>query len=206
LAVYKIFGKMFLPITMNLNSQLETILFVASRPVSVKKLAKILNSTPEEINAAMEILMSKFNEEGSGIKILKNNDEWQMVSDSQNWAVAEKFVKAEITGELTRPQLETLTVISYCSPITKPELEQIRGVNCSLILRNLMMRGLVKESDDKTKLLPSYEITMEYLRHLGLESLEQLPDYEELHRHEFVKKALEDKVQIQMPLQPSKQD
>ena len=190
---------------MNLNSQLETILFVASRSVSAKKLAKILNSTSEEINLAMEDLMTKFNVEENGVKILKNNDEWQMVSNPENSALAEKFVKAEITGELTRPQLETLTVISYCGPITKPELEQIRGVNCSLILRNLMMRGLVKESDDKTKLLPAYEITMEYLRHLGLENLEQLPDYEELHKHEFVRKALEDKTQIQMPLQAPEQ-
>jgi segregation and condensation protein B len=122
--------------------------------------------------------------------LFSTNDEWQLASHPENKEVAEHFVKTEISGELTKPQLETLTVISYCGPITKPELEQIRGVNCSLILRNLLMRGLVKESE-KDSLLPSYEVTMEYLQHLGISSLKDLPDYETLHNHEFITKTLE---------------
>jgi len=58
----------------------------------------------------------------------------------------------------------------------------------------LMMRGLVKELEDPTKLLPSYEVTMDYLRHLGLESLSALPDYEQLHKHEYLNQMLEQKV------------
>ena len=122
--------------------------------------------------------------------MLSTASEYQLVSSPENKTVAEHFIKAELSGELTRPQLETLTVISYCGPITKPEIEQIRGVNCSLILRNLLMRGLVKESDKETNLLPSYEVTMEYLQHLGINSLSELPDYSELHNHDFVMKAL----------------
>jgi len=177
---------------MNLTSRLESILFVASKPLSVKKLVKVLKKDRKEIIGSLDILIQKYNCEGSGIKILKNTDEYQMVSSPDNIDITEKFVKAEISGELTRPQLETVTVVSYCGPITKPELEQIRGVNCSLILRNLMMRGLVQESQDKTKLLPSYEITIDYLRLLGLEKVEDLPDYEILHGHEYVEKALND--------------
>lgn len=175
---------------MTLISQLESILFVAGKPVSIQKLVKIFKLSAADIKTEMELLAAKYNQLDSGIKILQNNDEWQMVAAAENSTVTEQFVKAEISGELTRPQLETLTVVSYCGPITKPELEQIRGVNCSLILRNLMMRGLVKESDDNTKLLPAYEITMDYLRHLGLNSASELPDYSELHSHEFIEKAL----------------
>lgn len=175
---------------MNIQSQLESILFVASKPISAKKISKVLKLNKEEVFVEMEKLITKFNVPESGIKILKNNDEWQMVSNAENAEITEKFVKSEVSGELTKPQLETLTVLVYCGPLTKPELEQIRGVNCSLIIRNLMMRGLVKESEDKAKLLPAYETTMDYLRLLGVEKIEDLPEYELLSKHEFIKATL----------------
>ncbi|MBI5221235.1 MAG: SMC-Scp complex subunit ScpB [Candidatus Magasanikbacteria bacterium] len=175
---------------MSLNSQIETILFVASKPLSVKKIAKVLQIEENAVLDTLKELSTKYNGAQSGIMILQNNDDWQMVSNPDNKSVAENFLKAEVSGELTRPQLETLTVISYCGPITRPELDQIRGVNCSLILRNLMMRGLIKESDDNTSLLPKYEVTMEYLRHLGLNSITELADYEKLHQHEHITVAL----------------
>ena len=174
----------------SLNSQIESILFVASKPLSAKKIAKVLNVDEQVVEKSIEQLKNKYNVPDSGVSLLSTASEYQLVSSPENKTVAEHFIKAELSGELTRPQLETLTVISYCGPITKPEIEQIRGVNCSLILRNLLMRGLVKESDKETNLLPSYEVTMEYLQHLGINSLSELPDYSELHNHDFVMKAL----------------
>ncbi len=171
---------------MNINSQLETILFVASKPLSLKKIVKVLQIEELAVQEALVSLCLKYNNQESGIVVIQNNDEWQMVANSDNRESAENFLKAEVSGELTRPQLETLTVVSYCGPITRPELEQIRGVNCSLILRNLMMRGLVKESDDPSGLLPKYEVTMEYLRHLGINNLNELPEYDKLHNHEHI--------------------
>ena len=169
-----------------LLSKLESILFVASKPLAIKKLAKVLSAEEIAVTDALELLRAKYNHPESGIILLQNNNEWQMTSNPDNREAAENFLKAEVSGELTRPQLETLTVIAYCGPITKPELEQISGVNCSLILRNLMMRGLVKEVDDPSSLLPTFEVTMDYLRHLGINSLEELPDYGRLHRHENI--------------------
>jgi segregation and condensation protein B len=175
---------------MSINSQIETILFVASKPLALKKIAKVLQVGEEMAVQALKELTTKYNQVESGMIILQNNDEWQMVSNPDNRAAAENFLKAEVSGELTRPQLETLTVVSYCGPITRPELEQIRGVNCSLILRNLMMRGLVKETDDPSGLLSKYEVTMDYVRHLGLNNLNELPDYDKLHHHEHISNAL----------------
>lgn len=175
---------------MPLISQLESILFVASKPLSLKKIVKVIEADEAEVNEALQKLSAKYNTPDSGVSLLQNNDEWQLISNPANRDAAEKFIKAEVTGELTRPQLETLTVISYCGPITKPELEQIRGVNCSLILRNLLLRGLIKENEDSANLLPTYEAAMDYLRHLGLNSLKDLPDYESLHNHEYVMKIL----------------
>lgn len=175
---------------MSLISQIESILFVASKPLAQKKIAKALDAEEAAVGEALLSLAAKYNSGDSGVTLLQNNEEWQMVSKPDNRAAAEKFLKAEVSGELTRPQLETLTVISYCGPITKPELEQIRGVNCALILRNLLMRGLIKEVEDSANLLPTYEVTMDYLRHLGLSSLAELPDYVTLHNHEYVMKIL----------------
>jgi len=171
-------------------SQLESILFVASKPLSTKKLAKVLRVSEGEVETTLGELAQKYSLNTGGIVLLQNNDEWQMVSHPENKDVAENFLKTEVSDELTRPQLETLTVISYCGPITKPELEQVRGVNCALILRNLMIRGLVKERDEATNLLPQYEVTMDYLRHLGLQNLSELPEYVQLHNHEAVMKTL----------------
>lgn len=178
---------------MSIISQIESILFVASKPLALKKIAKVLNVDEIIVKENLEAVKLKFNHAESGITLLQNDDEWQMVSNPDNREMAENFMKAEVSGELTRPQLETLTVVSYCGPITKPELEQVRGVNCSLILRNLMVRGLVRESEDPTALLSTYEVTMDYLRHLGLNSLSELPDYDKLHNHEYVTHILEAK-------------
>ncbi len=171
---------------MSLQAKIESILFVASKPLSSKKIAHILKIDEKEAVESLQNLQVKYNNPTSGIVVLKNNEEWQMMSSPDNRIEAENFMKAEVSEELTRPQLETLTVISYCGPITKPELEQIRGVNCGIILRNLMLRGLVKENEDAASLLPSYEVTMDYLRHMGVGSLEELPNYAELHAHPYI--------------------
>ncbi|KKU27145.1 MAG: Segregation and condensation protein B [Candidatus Magasanikbacteria bacterium GW2011_GWA2_46_17] len=178
---------------MSIISRLESILFVASKPLSMKKITAVLKIGEEDFKTALEALKEKYNNQNSGVIIVQNNNEWQMVSHPDNFEVAENFLKAEVSGELTRPQLETLTVVAYCGPITKPELEQIRGVNCSLILRNLMMRGLVKEVEDPANLLPVYEVTMDFVRHLGVNSPSELPNYQELHKHEYIVRAKEER-------------
>ncbi|MEK7680438.1 MAG: SMC-Scp complex subunit ScpB [Patescibacteria group bacterium] len=174
---------------MSVISKLESILFVASKPLFFKKIVGVLRAPENDVKAALEDLKLKYNHQDSGIILLENGAEWQMVASPDNKEAAENFLKAEVSGELTRPQLETLTVISYCGPITKPELEQIRGVNCGLIIRNLLLRGLVKEKEDEASLLPTYEVTMDYLRHLGLNTLRELPNYDELHKHPFIETA-----------------
>lgn len=174
-------------------SQLESILFVAGKPVSEKKLAKAARTSVAEAQAGLAELKARYGAE-RGVALYQNNDEWQLVSNPDNQTATEQFVKAEVTGDLTRPQLEALTVVAYRGPITRPELEQIRGVNCSLILRNLMLRGLVQEREEAADLLPTYEVTMEYLRHIGVASITELPDYATLHAHEYVTQALAAKI------------
>jgi segregation and condensation protein B len=172
-------------------SAIESVLFVASRPLTLEKITQAVGGSVVEVEQALQELSQKYNDQ-SGVVLIHTDTDWQLVSHKDNQTVAEKFLKAEVSEELTRPQLETLTVISYCGPLTRAELEQIRGVNCSLILRNLMMRGLVHEVTDTTSLLPTYQVTIDYLRFAGLQTVEQLPHYEELHNHEFIQTALKE--------------
>jgi segregation and condensation protein B len=102
------------------------------------------------------------------------------------------FMKDETTGELTKPSLETLTIVAYRGPLTKAEIEQVRGVNCSMILRNLMMRGLVESMGEHGNPLTQYRVTMDFLRFLGLSSVEELPDYDTLRSSENVRRVLEE--------------
>lgn len=175
---------------MVIQSQIESVLFVASKPVSLRELAGAIKCKEDEIKTTIEDLKVKYNHDQSGLRILVVDDKVQMATNSDNAGLVDLFIKQEAVGELTRAQLETLTVIAYRGPITRPELEQIRGVNCALILRNLLIRGLVEEEEKADKLLPTYVLSMEAMRHLGIMNVTELADYDKLSKHEFIEKVL----------------
>ena len=116
-----------------------------------------------------------------------------MATNPDNAEVIEQFVHDEAAGELTKAQLETLTVIAYRGPITRPELEQIRGVNCALIIRNLLLRGLIVEKEDTSQLTTVHALSFEALRHLGITSPAELVDYVALHTHEHIENVLNER-------------
>lgn len=179
---------------MNLISQLESLLFIASKPLTVKEMADLLNLKAQEVEAALEQLAGDYKEQGRGFILIKNNSQYQLTTAPENTELISKFLKDETSGELSQPSLETLTIIAYRGPITKLELERIRGINCSLILRNLLIRGLVEEQVDKQKNESFYVVTLDFIKFLGVSSVEELPDYEKLHRVESLAEVLEDSV------------
>lgn len=174
-----------------LTSQIESILFVAARPLSFKKLAEICGVSKDEIAKAVVEMCAVYNVAGRGVRILHHGEDVQMSSSPESSATVQDFLKDETTGELTKPSLETLTIVAYRGPIAKPELEQIRGVNCSLILRNLMMRGLVEATGEPGRPETRYRVSMDFLRFLGVASVEELPDYDKLRSHENILRVLE---------------
>lgn len=173
-----------------LISPIESILFVASRPMSYKEIGQSINLPADEVAVTINALKEKYNVSDSGIHIIDNGTDIQMVTNPENVALVEKITTKEINGELTRAQLETLTVVAYQGPITRPELEQLRGVNCSIILRNLQMRGLVDEDEAGDTIVPTYRVSANALRFLGINSLNDLPDYNDLHNHAHIKQQL----------------
>ncbi len=175
---------------MSLQSKIESILFVATRPLGPKKIGKLVDAKPDEVTVALAKLMEIRNTDESGLHLIEQNGKYQMVTAPANAQVIESLVKEEVSGELSRPSLETLTIIAYRGPITKPEIEQIRGINCSVILRNLLMRGLILEEDDADRLQPIYKLSSDFIRHLGVHSVEELPKYDELKVDESIDEVL----------------
>jgi|GEM_PF-35072 len=176
---------------MALATKIESLLFVSIRPLSVKELMdKTESKKKDEVENALVELIKKYNTDGSGITIQRIDDKVQMVTSKDTSEMISSHLKSEVTGELTPASLETLTVIAYRGPISKSELELIRGVNCSLIIRNLLIRGLVEEQKGGKDLVPSYQITFEFLRYLGLSTVKELPDYVHLNSDENLKQLL----------------
>jgi segregation and condensation protein B len=174
----------------NLVAILEACLFVAAKPVSMKELARVTGVSETAVAVAVEDLARQRNSEHSGVHVLVLDETVQLVSSPACAEIVGKIVKDEFPPELTRPSLEALTIIAYRGPVTKPEIEAIRGVNCSLILRNLLLRGLVEERDDAQRLQPVYTLSSDALRYLGLHSKEELPDYATLHANAHIDKLL----------------
>ncbi|MBI4449630.1 SMC-Scp complex subunit ScpB [Candidatus Uhrbacteria bacterium] len=176
--------------SIDLHRALEALLFLAGKPLSIRKIAEFLGTDQRTTRSAVDAFRTTWNARGGGTVVALTGDEVQLVTHADLHAVAEQYVKDETRSELTRPQLEALTVIAYRGPITKAELEQIRGVHCGLILRNLLIRGLVEERRDAEKHEDVFTISMDFLRHLGLVDVRELPEYEHLHGSGIIQQYL----------------
>ncbi len=159
----------------------EALLFVSAKPFTIKGLMKLLQSDEEVVEEWLTELSEIYNQDERGVRIVRNGSDVQLLSAPDCRELIEDYLKEEITGELTRPQLETLTIVAYRGPISKPDIEQIRGINCTLILRNLEWRGLIEETDMSTSEIPAYRVSMDFVRYLGLSSVDQLPQFEAMN-------------------------
>ena len=155
--------------------QLESILFLKGEPVSVRWLAKTLDKKEEEINISLEHLSKQL--ENRGVRLVRNGNEVVLATAPESAEILKSIVKSEFDSELSKASLETLSIILYKNAASRAEIDYIRGVNSSFILRNLLIRGLVerevKRGEDRSYI---YKPSLSLLEHLGVKSLEELPD------------------------------
>ena len=177
---------------MKIKSKIESLLFISAKPMSVKQLAGLIKIKEQEVRTAGEELVEDYLKNGRGIQIIKNSGKFQMVSSPGNAKLVQEFLKDETSGELSRPSLETLTIIAYRGPISKMNLDRIRGVNCSLILRNLLLRALIELKEDKRKNESYYSVSFDFIKFLGINKVTDLPDFERLHKDDTIDRMLED--------------
>lgn len=184
---------------MKLTTKIESLLFVATKPLPIKKIAELCGANATDTRAALDELTTLLNQAERGVHLLNIGDKYQLATHPDAGKLVADYVKSELTGELTRPALETLTIIAYRGPITKAELDIIRGVNCSLILRNLLIRGLIEGEEDKQRRTTVYQVTFDFLRHLGVTATKELPDYETLSSHQVLEKVLKQEMEGATP-------
>ncbi len=172
-------------------TKLEAILFAIAKPISIKKLSKQLDVSQEIIIQSIEDVKIRFNTPESGIHLIEQDGDIQFTTNPVSSKDVALFLKQAESGPLTRPSLEALTVIAYRGPITKPEIEQIRGINCSLIIRNLLIRGLIDEKEDRERLQPVYSLSMKFIKTLGINKISDLPEYESFNSNEQIDNLIE---------------
>lgn len=155
----------------------EAVLFAAAAPVSLKVLADTLDVAEEDAAAAIDEL--KGNLANRGLRIAELANAYQMVTIPEAAGTIERFLGKEARAELSRPALETLSIVIYNHPVTRAAIEEIRGVASDQMLRNLLQRDLIEESGAGKQ--PQYRPSLRLLQHLGLTSLDELPSLEELN-------------------------
>ncbi len=163
---------------MNDTAKLEALLFIYGEPLSFKKMAKILDIESAEIKKMAEDLREKLENENRGIRVIVDNQKIQLVTSSEFTDLISKVIHEEFEENLTPASLETLTIIAYRGPISRAQIEYIRGVNSSFILRSLLMRGLIERFNDPHKPISYlYQVTFDFLKFLGITKIEDLPDF-----------------------------
>jgi segregation and condensation protein B len=176
----------------NIKLKIESLLFVSAKPMSISQLADLLKADKKEVIKSTEELLADYKSSQGGMQIIKNGQKYQMVSAPDNAKIIQEFIKDETTGELSRPSLEALTIIAYRGPVSKIDLDRIRGVNCALILRNLQIRGLIEGKLDKKKNEIYYTVTFDFIRFLGINDINDLPDFARLHQDDTIDKILKE--------------
>ena len=184
---------------MNLSRVVEALLFSAQKPLSIRELAAAIKgagaeddlspnefagATEAEIAAALEQLKIEYIQEQRAFQIIEKAEGWQLVTDPVFVRWVRQLFPAPKPARLTAPALETLAIIAYRQPITRADVEAVRGVNIDGVLQTLMERGLVKiigraEIPGRPLL---YETTQFFLDHFGLRTLDELPNVEELRK------------------------
>ena len=154
---------------------LESMLFVASGPVSLQRLARTLEVSPEVVRGLLRALEAEY--AGRGLRLQWSGNEVQLTTAPEAAAVVERFLGLETTSRLSQAALEVLAIVAYMQPATRPEIDDIRGVNSDGALRTLLSRGLLEEVGRReTPGRPIlYGTTPDFLQYFGLGSLQELP-------------------------------
>lgn len=167
---------------------LEAILFVSTRPLSIKRLKKKLPEfKDEEIVSALRSLAEDYSRSERGVEILEVAGGFQMRTKKECAPYVKRFVRLK-EDKLTRSSLETLAIVAFKQPITKSEVDKLRGVDSRVALKNLLDRGLVRmRGSDGSSSSVVFETTELFLEMFGLRSLKELPSLEEFQEIGFKK-------------------
>jgi segregation and condensation protein B len=162
-------------IELPLSVKLEAMLFVAPEPVTTAQLAAALDVSPSVIERGLNELDTAL--ASRGLRLQRNAGRFQLTTAPQLAELIERFLGLEATTHLSRAALETLAIIAYQQPVTRPQIDSIRGVNSDSMMKSLLHKGLILESGraDGPGRPILYSTTPEFLQHFGLNSILEMP-------------------------------
>ena len=161
-----------------LAQKIEAVLFYRAEPVEEKELAKILGEKIDDVRTVLDHVAESLADRG--IRLVRADDTVLLATAPEFSALIEKIITEERESTLGRASIETLSIVAYKGPVSKKEIEYIRGVNCDYAIRTLLLRGLVEKSQSKTdERVSVYTVTPDTVLHLGLSKISDLPEYAE---------------------------
>jgi len=160
---------------LSLSVKLEALLFVAGEPVTTAQLATALDVAPSVIERGLNELDASLS--ARGLRLQRHAGRVQLTTAPQLAELIERFLGLEATSHLSRAALETLAIIAYQQPVTRPQIDSIRGVNSDSMMKSLLHKGLILESGraDGPGRPILYSTTPEFLQHFGLNSILEMP-------------------------------
>ena len=187
---------------MTLDKVIEALLFSAQKPLSIREITTAIKSAEDpaaagpnefarvreaEVAAAIEQLKTEYVEQGRAFQLIEKAEGWQLATDPKYAPWVRQLFPVPKPARLSAPALETLAIIAYRQPITRADVEAVRGVNIDGVLQTLMERGLAKIAGRAE--IPGrpllYETTQFFLDHFGLRDLDELPNVEELRKRDL---------------------
>ncbi len=164
---------------LDLTACLEALLFVASGSVTASQLASALELPTKEIESGLDKLSKRYLQANSksGLRLERHHGRYQLTTHPQAAQYIEHFLGLEVTSRLSRAALETLAIVAYQEPVTRPQIDSIRGVNSDGVLKSLLSKGLIEEigrADSPGRPI-LYVTTSDFLQHFGLSSIRDLP-------------------------------
>jgi len=161
----------------NLEQKIEAVLLFKNEPVSLATLSKILEESRENLQLSISNLQKEY--QHRGVTIVYDGENLCFGTHPDISSLIEKIQKEELSRELGRAGLETLSIVLYKGPVSRREIDFIRGVNSTFILRNLLIRGLIEKTESVVgERSFTYKPTLELLRYLGISKVKDLPEYE----------------------------
>ena len=164
---------------MELTSLIESLLFVADAPVMPAQLAAALDVEPKAVEEALDQLAADYQQRG--LRLQRKAGRVQLVTAPEAAPAVERFLGLELSSKLSPAALETLAIVAYRQPVTRAQVEAIRGVNSDSVLRTLINKGLIEEVGrlEQVGRPILYGTTFEFLQYFGLQDLQDLPPLDE---------------------------
>lgn len=181
---------------------IESVLFAAGEPVQLGDLAKAVGVGKTDLKKTLTAMSEDYGDRG--LRLVVDDRAAQLVTDPAAADTLGRFLQEELRGKLSKSALEVLAIIAYRGPVTRPEIEQIRGVQSAQPVRTLAIRGLITDVGRKSE--PGrpilYDVTLELYKHLGISSREELPELPEAAKEKLERAASEARQQTDETAQP----